>query len=105
MANNKSAKKRIGINKRNRLENRYYKTSVRTLTKLFFKNLETYQTEKTIESKKNTIKNLQTILNSIYSFLDKGTKKNVFHKNTAARKKSKLASYLIRLQLNIFLNT
>jgi small subunit ribosomal protein S20 len=90
MANNKSAKKRIGINKRNRLENRYYKTSVRTLTKLFFKNLEMYQIEKTIDSKKN----LQTILSSLYSFLDKGTKKKVFHKNTAARKKSKLADYL-----------
>lgn len=90
MANNKSAKKRIGINKRNRLENRYYKTSVRTLTKLFFKNLEIDETEKTIESKKK----LQTILNSTYSFLDKGTKKKVFHKNTAARKKSKLAYYL-----------
>jgi len=36
MANNKSARKRIGINERNRLRNRYYKTSVRTLTKLFF---------------------------------------------------------------------
>jgi small subunit ribosomal protein S20 len=90
MANNKSAKKRIGINKRNRLENRYYKTSVRTLTKLFFKNLEMYQIEKTIDSKKN----LQTILSSLYSFLDNGTKKKVFHKNTAARKKSKLADYL-----------
>ena len=90
MANNKSAKKRIGINERNRLENRYYKTSVRTLTKLFFKNLEIYQIEKTNDSKKN----LQTILSSIYSFLDKGTKKNIFHKNTAARKKSKLAYYL-----------
>jgi small subunit ribosomal protein S20 len=90
MANNKSAKKRIGINKRNRLENRYYKTSVRTLTKLFFKNLEIEETEKTIESKKK----LQTILNSTYSFIDKGTKKKVFHKNTAARKKSKLAYYL-----------
>jgi len=90
MANNKSAKKRIGIHERNRLENRYYKTSVRTLTKLFFKNLEMYQIEKTIESKKN----LQTVLSLIYSFLDKGTKKKVFHKNTAARKKSKLAYYL-----------
>lgn len=90
MANNKSAKKRIGISKRNRLENRYYKTSVRTLTKLFFKNLEMYQIEKTTESKKN----LTIILSSIYSFLDKGTKKKVFHKNTAARKKSKLAYYL-----------
>jgi small subunit ribosomal protein S20 len=90
MANNKSAEKRIGINKRNRLQNRYYKTSVRTLTKLFFKNLEILKSEKTAESKEN----VQTILNSIYSFLDKGTKKNVFHKNTAAKKKARLASYL-----------
>ena len=37
MANNKSAKKRIQINERNRLRNRRYKSSVRTLTKGFFK--------------------------------------------------------------------
>ena len=90
MANNKSAEKRIEINKRNRLQNRYYKTSVRTLTKLFFKNLELTKNEQTPESKEK----LQTILNSIYSFLDKGTKKNVFHKNTASRKKARLASSL-----------
>ena len=89
MANNKSAKKRIIINKRNRLTNRYYKTSVRTLTKLFFQNLEISNTEKKIESREK----VKTILNSIYSFLDKGTKKNVFHKKTAARKKARLASY------------
>ena len=40
MANNKSARKRIQTTKRNRLQNRYYKTSVRTLTKAFLKNLE-----------------------------------------------------------------
>ncbi len=90
MANNKSAKKRIEISKRNRLQNRYYKTSVRTLTKLFFKNLETFQNDTTPQSQAN----LQTILSSIYSFLDKGTNKNVFHKNTVAKKKAKLASYL-----------
>lgn len=90
MANNKSAKKRIGTNQRNRLQNRYYKTSVRTLTKIFFKTLEASQTEPIDESKTQ----LKTILNSVYSFLDKGTKKNIFHKNTAARKKSKLASSL-----------
>lgn len=89
MANNKSAKKRIGINKRNRLQNRYYKTSVRTLRKLFLKSLERLKTNDTNQSKEN----LQTILSSIYRFLDKGTKKNVFHKNTAAKKKSRLASY------------
>ena len=90
MANNKSARKRIGINERNRLRNRYYKTSVRTLTKLFFKNLKLVEKGQTSESKEK----LQTILNSIYSFLDKGTKKNVFHKNTAARQKARLASSL-----------
>jgi len=74
MANNKSARKRIGINERNRLSNRYYKTSVRTLTKLFFKNLKLTENEQTPESKEK----LQTILNSIYSFLDKGTKKKCF---------------------------
>lgn len=86
MANTKSARKRIETNKRNRLQNRYYKTSVRTLTKVFLKTLE----EQTPESKEK----LQTTLNLIYSFLDKGTKKNVFHKNTAARQKARLASRL-----------
>ena len=90
MANNKSARKRIGINERNRLKNRYYKTSVRTLTKLFFKNLKLTENQQTPESKEK----LQTILSSIYSFLDKGTKKNIFHKNTAARKKARLARSL-----------
>lgn len=89
MANNKSAKKRISIAKRNRLKNRYYKTSVRTLTKLFFKNLEIFKTEKTVTSKEN----VQMVLNLIYSFLDKGTKKNVFTKNTAARKKARLVNH------------
>ncbi len=90
MANNKSAKKRIEINKRNRLQNKYYKTSVRTLIKLFFINLEIYKESHKADDKQK----LQEILNSIYSLMDKGTKKNIFHKNMAARKKAKLAAYL-----------
>ena len=90
MANNKSAKKRIGINERNRLRNRYYKTSVRTLVKRFFQDLETYKTSQTGEDREK----LNEMLSSIYSMMDKGTKKNIFHKNAAARKKSKLANYL-----------
>ena len=90
MANTKSSKKRIEINKRNRLRNKYYKTSVRTLIKLFFTNLEVYKESQNIEDKKK----LQEILSSIYSIMDKGTKKNIFHKNTASRKKAKLAAYL-----------
>ena len=90
MANNKSAKKRIEITKRNRLRNRYYKSSVRTLIKTFFQNLEVYKASQNLEEKEK----LKKILSSIYSLIDKGTKKNIFHKNTAARKKSKLAAYL-----------
>ena len=90
MANNKSAKKRIDINKRNNLQNKYYKTSVRTLIKLFFKNLELYKISKNPDDKQK----LNKILSSVYSMMDKGTKKNIFHKNTAARKKAKLAAYL-----------
>lgn len=90
MANNKSAEKRIEINKRNRLRNRFYKSSVRTLIKVFLKDLEIYKTSKNPEDKKK----LQEILSSVYSLMDKATKKNIFHKNAAARKKARLAGYL-----------
>jgi small subunit ribosomal protein S20 len=92
MANSKSAEKRIEINKRNRLRNKYYKTSVRTLIKVFFKHLELYKVSQNPEEKEK----LQKILSSVYSVVDKGTKKNIFHKSTAARKKAKLSAYLNR---------
>jgi small subunit ribosomal protein S20 len=90
MANNKSAKKRIEIAKRNRLQNRFYKSSVRTLIKVFLKDLETYKNSQDPSDKEKAKK----ILNKLYSLIDKGTKKRVFHKNTAARKKGQLATYL-----------
>lgn len=90
MANSKSAEKRIEVNKRNRLRNRFYKSSVRTLIKVFFKDLEIYKTSQNIEDKEKAKK----ILSSVYSLIDKGTKKNVFHKNAASRKKAKLAAHL-----------
>jgi len=97
MANTKSAEKRIEINERNRLKNRFYKSSVRTLIKAFLKDLEIYKNSKNLEDKKNA----QELLNSIYSLIDKGIKKNVFKKNTAARKKAKLAAYLKSIQIKI----
>jgi small subunit ribosomal protein S20 len=90
MANSKSAVKRIEINERNRLRNRFYKSSVRTLIKVFLKNLEAYKISKNPEEKEKVEKNLS----SVFSLIDKGTKKNIFHKNAAARKKAKLAAYL-----------
>ena len=90
MANNKSAKKRIKINNRNKLQNRHYKTSVRNLTRKFIKTCESAS----IKNAESDTKELKTLLNAIYSILDKGTKRKVFHKNTAARQKTRLASRL-----------
>jgi len=90
MANNKSAKKRIEITKRNRLRNRIYKSSVKTLIKRFLVYLDDYKTSKNLEDKEK----LKKTLSLIYSLIDKATKKNIFHKNKAARKKSQLATQL-----------
>ena len=79
MANSKSAEKRIEINNRNRLRNKYYKTSVRTLIKLFFQNLELYKVSQNPEDKEK----LKEILSAVYSIMDKGTKKT----HPRARKK------------------
>jgi small subunit ribosomal protein S20 len=95
MANIKSAEKRIEITKRNRLQNRFYKSSVRTLIKVFLKDLEIYKSSKNLDDKEKLTK----ILSSIYSLMDKGTKKNVFHKNTAAKKKAQLVGYLKAVQI------
>ncbi len=90
MANTASAEKRILTNKRNRLQNRFYKSSVRTLTKMFLKDLEVYKISHDLNDKQKA----QNRLSLIYSLIDKSSKKNIFHKNTAARKKSKLALQL-----------
>jgi small subunit ribosomal protein S20 len=92
MANNKSALKRIKINKRNKLQNKLYKTSIKTLTK---KILVKVRSLKTTNVDSLIVKSeLKPILNLIYSRIDKACKKNIFHKNTAARKKSKLCLYI-----------
>ena len=86
MANNKSAKKRIQIAERNRLINKSYKSTVRTLTKKTLENCEKYKKEPS-EDNKNLVK---TSLNKAFSLIDKAVKKNVLHKNNGANKKSKI---------------
>lgn len=93
MANNKSSLKRIQVNERNRLQNRYYKGSVRTLIKSFSKQIETYKVLQTVENKIE----IQSTLNRIYSLIDKGCKKKIFHRNTAARKKAQLSNILKKI--------
>ena len=86
MANNKSAKKRIQIAERNRLTNKSYKSTVRTLTKKTIENCANYKKQPN-EDNKNLVK---TSLNRTFSLIDKAVKKNVLHKNNGAHKKSKI---------------
>ena len=90
MANNKSAKKRIQIAERNRLINKSYKSTVKTLTKKTFENCEKYKKDPNEDNK-----NLVTeSLNKAFSLIDKAVKKNVLHKNTGANKKSKINNFV-----------
>ena len=86
VANNKSAKKRIKIAERNRLINKFYKSTVRTLTKKTVENCAIYKKEPS-EDNKNLVK---TSLNKAFSLIDKAVKKNVLHRNNGANKKSKI---------------
>ena len=86
MANNKSAKKRIQIAERNRLINKSYKSTVRTLTKKTLENCEKYKKEPN-DDNKNLV---QSSLSSAFSLIDKAVKKNVLHKNNGAHKKSRI---------------
>ena len=90
MANNKSAKKRIQIAERNRLINKSYKSTVRTLTKKTLENCEKYSKNPNEDNKDLVI----TSLNKAFSLIDKAVKKNVLHKNNGANKKSKINNYV-----------
>ena len=90
MANNKSAKKRIQISERNRLINKSYKSTVRTLTKKTLEYCEKYNKSPNEDNKNLVI----TSLNKAYSLIDKAVKKNVIHKNNGANKKSKINNFV-----------
>ena len=86
MANNKSAKKRIQVAERNRLVNKSYKSSVKTLTKKTIANCEKYKQEPNTDNK-NLV---QLSVNEAFSLIDKAVKKNILHKNNGANKKSRI---------------
>ena len=90
MANNKSAKKRIQIAERNRLINKSYKSTVRTLTKKTLENCQKYKDDPN-ENNKNLVKKS---LNEAFSLIDKAVKKNVLHKNNGANRKSKINNFV-----------
>ena len=86
MANNKSAKKRIQVAERNRLVNKSYKSTLRTLTKKTLANCEKYKQDPNSDNKELVLFSV----NKAFSLIDKAVKKNVLHKNNGANKKSRI---------------
>jgi small subunit ribosomal protein S20 len=85
-------RKLVTQNKRNRIINRRYSSTIKSLSKLFKSKINTIVQEKNIAEQKKLIAESDILQNSLYSIIDKAVKKNVIHKNNAARKKSKLFS-------------
>jgi small subunit ribosomal protein S20 len=76
-------------NKRNRMINRRYISTIKTLSKLFTKKIKSLSVTST-EDTSNLKKESSLIANKLYSIIDKAVKKGVLHKNNAARKKSRI---------------
>lgn len=79
MANIKSSKKRILIMERNEAKNVAFKSSIKTAIK---KALEL--------GKADDKKALDAAVSKVFQLCDKAVGKGILHKNTAARKKSRL---------------
>ena len=81
-------RKIVQQNNRNRIINRRYSSTIKTLTKLFNIKLSEYKNEGDSDQKQSLKSDLKALNSKLYSILDKAVKKNVIHRNTAARKKS-----------------
>ena len=92
MANSLSAEKRIEINERNRLRNKAYKSSIRTIYKKCLIAIN--------NTDENNMDSVNSLLSLSYSKLDKAVQKKMMHKNAAASKKSALAKALKKREQN-----
>jgi small subunit ribosomal protein S20 len=90
VANNKSAEKRVQISERNRLRNKSYKSSVKTLMKKYLEAVGQYATNPSAE----TLDAAMQRQADAYSKIDKAVKCGILHPNNGARKKSRLARAL-----------
>jgi len=81
--NIQSARKRVKVNEKKRIENRSLTSALKTAIKKFNTAIET-----------NQIKEAEKLLPETYSMIDKCASKGVIHQNSAANKKSALATKL-----------
>jgi len=90
MSKKQENKKLIKQNKRNQIINKSYRSTIKTLGKLFFLKIKMFLLEIEQEKKEELKKEVQQLIKNFYSIVDKAVKKNVIHQNSAARKKSKI---------------
>ena len=82
MPNIKSAKKRVLVAERNHAKNVAVKSRIKTAVR------------RVLEALKDNTEKVQELLNNAYKTIDKSVSKGVLHKNTAARKKSRLTKFV-----------
>ena len=87
MANIKSAKKRVLIAEANRQRNVAFKSAIKTAIKKALSLAESEDKDA-----------LNVSISKVYQLCDKAVSKGVLHKNTAARKKSRLTIAVNKLQ-------
>lgn len=90
-------RKLVTQNKRNRMVNRRYTSTIKTLSKLFILKIKNVSPNLQAEEKSKLKTETKTLVNKVYSIIDKAVKKGVIHKNTAARKKSRIGKMLIKM--------
>lgn len=89
---------------RNRMINRRYTSTIKTLSKLFTKKFQAFSLEKNQENHSSQLIETKKIVQQLVSIIDKSVKKKILHKNTAARKKSKIDK-LFKHNIKIFENS
>lgn len=89
-------RKLVAQNQRNRIINRRYISTIKTLSKIFIGFVNPKEITNKDENKTQFNTQLLKLVKSLYSIIDKAVKKGVLHKNTAARKKSRIGKLYIK---------
>lgn len=87
MPNTRSAEKQLRKSLKRRLRNQVYRTRARNLVKRVLRALEA-----------GDVESARSLLPKAYAAIDKAEKVGVFHRNTAARYKSRIARRLAEAQ-------
>ena len=84
-------RKTVQQNNRNRIINKRYSSTTKSLAKLFLNKVKFLKNPENVISDQDVKLQAKNILNKLFSKIDKAVKKGILHKNTAARKKSKFS--------------